>query len=106
MMAPTEETLMAFADEALGAAASEAIARYLARDREAASIVLMYRQTAVLLQLAFECPMWEPVTCSQPVAMRRGWWQRLLSTDLGAATRALWWRRDGFSSLIKWKQEP
>lgn len=106
MMAPSEETLMAYADEALGASASDAISRYLVRDREAASIVLMYRQTAVLLKLAFERPMWEPVPCRQPIAAPQGWWQQLLSMELSAAAQVPWWHRGGMPALQKWKQEP
>ena len=77
MIAPSEETLMSYADGELGASASEALALHLRRDGEAAAIVLMYRQTAILLELAFERPMWEPAVDRLPAAAPAGWRQRL-----------------------------
>lgn len=78
MKTPSEETLMAYADGALRTSARDALSHYLSRNGEAAAIVLMYRQTAILLKQAFEQPMWEPVVDRIPDAPPVGWWRRSL----------------------------
>lgn len=99
MMAPFEETLMAYSDDALGPSARKALTRYLRRNGGAAAIVPMYRETALLLEQAFERPKWEPVATCLPVAVPTGWWQRLWRLDFLAPAQVLRWHKDAVPTL-------